>query len=208
MSTRPAPRMPDSQSQPAQTPTLRSAERCATDQPAGDSVELLSSAGLAEHDVQQVTPLLGRLVESGAALGWVTAPTTAEIGDLVERLAAGTESGESAAAIARRGDEVVGFAYWTRYTRPTFRPHVDIEKVAVAPQAQGRGVGKGLMETLIRAARHHGREVITLDLREDNAAAIGLYESLGFTRYGRLPGFVAVGPERFDSLLYCLDLRF
>lgn len=128
-------------------------------------IDLLPAAGLAEHDVRQVTSLLGRLVDGGAALGWVTAPTTGEIGELVERLAAGAESGETAAAIARHGDEITGFAYWTRYTRPTFRPHVDIEKVAVAPEAQGRGVGKGLMAALIQAARQHGTEVATLDLR-------------------------------------------
>ncbi|SDS65342.1 Ribosomal protein S18 acetylase RimI [Brevibacterium siliguriense] len=183
MSTRPAPRVP------------------------APRVDLLSAEGLAEHDVQQVTSLLGRLVDGGAALGWVSAPATAEIGELVERLAAGTVAGEAAAAIARSGDEITGFAFWHRYTRPTFRPHVDIEKVAVAPEAQGRGVGKGLMEALIRAAHRRGTEVITLDLRGDNAAAIGLYESLGFTRYGRLPDFVAVGQERFDTLLYSLDLR-
>ncbi len=179
----------------------------AADAPSGAGVELLPAEGLAEHDVQQVTSLLGRLVDAGAALGWVTAPATVEIEGLVERLAAGTEAGETAAAIARRGDEITGFAYWTRYSRPTFRPHVDIEKVAVAPEAQGRGVGKGLMEALIRAARQYGTEVITLDLRGDNAVAIGLYESLGFTRYGRLPDFVAVGRKRFDTLLYSLDLR-
>lgn len=170
-------------------------------------VDLLSVEGLAEHDVQQVTSLLGRLVDGGAALGWVSPPTTGEIGELVERLAAGAESREAATAIARRGDEITGFAYWTRYTRPTFRPNVDIEKVAVAPEAQGSGVGKGLMKALIQAARQHGTEVVTLDLRGDNTAAIGLYESLGFTRYGRLSDFVAVGQERFDTLLYSLDLR-
>ena len=128
-------------------------------------VDLLPAAGLAEHAVRQVTSLLGRLVGGGAALGWVTAPTTGEIGELVERLAAGIESGETAVAIARRGDAIAGLAFWVRYTRPTFRPHVDIEKVAVTPDAQWQGVGKGLMAALIQAARQHGTEVVTLDLR-------------------------------------------
>ncbi|KAB1949661.1 GNAT family N-acetyltransferase [Brevibacterium linens] len=48
---------------------------------------------------------------------------------------------------------------------PTFRPHVDIEEVAVAPQAQGRGVGKGLLAALVRAARESGTEILTLGLR-------------------------------------------
>lgn len=171
------------------------------------TVDLLPAEGVAEHDVLHVTSLLGRLVDAGAALGWVSAPSVEEIADLVGCLAAGTDTGDSAAAIARTGTEITGFAYWNRYARPTFRPHVDIEKVAVAPDAQGQGAGRKLMEALIRAARHHGTEVVTLDLRGDNAAAIGLYESLGFTRYGRLPDFVAVGERRYDTLLYSLDLR-
>lgn len=156
-------------------------------------VDLLPADGVAEHDVLQVTSLLGRLVDAGAALGWVSAPSVEEIADLVGCLAAGTDSGDSAAAIARTGTEITGFAYWNRYTRPTFRPHVDIEKVAVAPDAQGQGAGRKLMEALIRAARHHGTEVVTLDLGGDNAAAIGLYESLGFIR--TTPGLRGGGGE-------------
>ena len=45
------------------------------------------------------------------------------------------------------------------------------------------------------------------DLRADNTRAATLYESLGFTLYGRLPRFVAVGNRRYDKLFYALDLR-
>ncbi|UVI34473.1 GNAT family N-acetyltransferase [Brevibacterium spongiae] len=171
------------------------------------SIELMPAAGLSEADVQRVAELFGRLVEAGAALGWVEAPLRAEIAELVADLASGVDDGETSAAIARTGDEIVGFAYWRRYARPTHRPHVDIEKVGVDPRAQGTGAGRGLMDALIASAREQGTEVVTLDLREDNAAAIGLYESLGFRLCGRLPRFVAVGAQRFDTLLYALDLR-
>ncbi|SMX70980.1 Acetyltransferase (GNAT) family protein [Brevibacterium iodinum ATCC 49514] len=119
-------------------------------------VDLLPAEGVAEHDVLQVTSLRGRLVDSGAALGWVSAPTVEEIADLVGCLAAGTDTGDSAAAIARTGTEITGFAYWNRYARAPIRPQVDIEKVAVAPDAQSQGAGRKLMEAPIRAARHHG----------------------------------------------------
>jgi hypothetical protein len=36
---------------------------------------------------------------------------------------------------------------------------------------------------------------------------MALYESYGFEVYGRLPDFVAVGDERWDRVLYRLDLR-
>ena len=63
------------------------------------------------------------------------------------------------------------------------------------------------MTALIAAARAADIEVLTLDLRADNAPAIALYESLGFRRYGRIERFVAVGERRYDKLCYALDLR-
>jgi ribosomal protein S18 acetylase RimI-like enzyme len=41
----------------------------------------------------------------------------------------------------------------------------------------------------------------------DNTNAQRLYESLGFTAYGRIPDFVAVGENRYDKVCYYLDLR-
>jgi ribosomal protein S18 acetylase RimI-like enzyme len=111
--------------------------------------------------------------------------------------------------VADRGSRrrLVGLAYWRRYERPTHRPHADVEKVAVATEVQGRGIGRRLMTALIAAARDTEIEILTLDLRGDNEQAVALYESLGFQRYGRLPRFVAVGDRRWDKLFYALNLR-
>jgi ribosomal protein S18 acetylase RimI-like enzyme len=46
-----------------------------------------------------------------------------------------------------------------------------------------------------------------LDARGDNGNALRLYRSLGFTEYGRLPDFVAVGDRRYDKVFLMLDLR-
>ena len=64
------------------------------------------------------------------------------------------------------------------------------------------------MTELISAAIDCTVEVLTLDLRADNARAIALYESMGFQPYGRLERFVAVGAKRYDKLFYARDLRF
>ncbi|MFE2308907.1 hypothetical protein ACFXA9_22865, partial [Streptomyces sp. NPDC059411] len=37
--------------------------------------------------------------------------------------------------------------------------------------------------------------------------ALGIYASLGFTEYGRLPDFVAVGERRYDKVFCMLDFR-
>lgn len=60
---------------------------------------------------------------------------------------------------------------------------------------------------MVADARAAGIEVLTLDARGDNTNALHLYRSLGFTEYGRLPGFVAVCERRYDKVLYMLDFR-
>jgi ribosomal protein S18 acetylase RimI-like enzyme len=167
-------------------------------------VSLVGPAGLTDSELADAAGLLARLVAGGAALGWVDPPPAAEVTALLQAV---WTSGDAALAIARDDGRLIGLGYWLRYDRPTHRPNADVQKVAVAADVHGRGVGRGLMVKLIDAARAARIEVLTLDLRADNKRAAGLYESLGFHCYGRLERFVAVGDQRWDKLLYALDLR-
>jgi ribosomal protein S18 acetylase RimI-like enzyme len=77
----------------------------------------------------------------------------------------------------------------------------------VHPGERGRGLARALVAALIDDARGHGVETLTLDVRGNNHGAMALYEMFGFQVAGRLPDFVAVGAERWDRVLYRLDLR-
>jgi ribosomal protein S18 acetylase RimI-like enzyme len=151
--------------------------------------------------------ILADLVGAGAALGWVDPPSRDEVAALLGDVATAVRAGDAALRAAYAGRTLVGLGWWLRYARPTHRPHADLEKLAVAGTAHGQGVGRALTTALIADARAAGIEVLTLDARGDNTAALGLYRSLGFTEYGRLPGFVAVGADRYDKVLYMADLR-
>lgn len=61
---------------------------------------------------------------------------------------------------------------------------VQLHQVAVAPDARGRGLGRRLMETMLDEGRRHGAGSAVLEVRVGNAAAIALYERLGFARAG------------------------
>ena len=67
--------------------------------------------------------------------------------------------------------------------------------VAVAAEARGTGVGRRLMQDAARVARAHGADRLRLEVRADNAAAIGLYESLGYRSFGRYPDYYEDGME-------------
>ena len=56
--------------------------------------------------------------------------------------------------------------------------------ITVAPEWRGKGVARVLMDHAIQMAREKGAEVLTLEVRASNVAAITLYERCGFTRTG------------------------
>lgn len=151
--------------------------------------------------------ILAELVSGGAALGWVEPPSRDEVTELLDHVVAAVRAGDASLRVACLDGRIVGLGYWLRYARPTHRPHADLEKVAVDAAAQGLGVGRALTAALIDDARKAGIEVLTLDARGDNTHALRLYRSLGFTEYGRLPAFVAVGERRYDKVFCMLDLR-
>lgn len=62
----------------------------------------------------------------------------------------------------------------------------------VAPWARGRGLGRMIVELVEATARELGVEVLNLDVRDTQAAAIRLFESLGYRRWGRHPAYARV----------------
>jgi ribosomal-protein-alanine N-acetyltransferase len=59
-----------------------------------------------------------------------------------------------------------------------------VHTIGVDPAWQGTGIGKALLGAVLAKADQAGAPVF-LEVRTDNATAIGLYESYGFRRIGR-----------------------
>ena len=56
--------------------------------------------------------------------------------------------------------------------------------IAVSPEQRGRGIARMLLEHAISVARKQAAEVLALEVRASNVAAITLYEQCGFVRTG------------------------
>lgn len=56
----------------------------------------------------------------------------------------------------------------------------DVMTMAVAPRAQGRGLGRRLLEELVSRARADHAAYLMLEVRADNEPARKLYEARGF----------------------------
>ena len=62
----------------------------------------------------------------------------------------------------------------------------------VAPWARNRGLGRQIAELAEITARELGVEVLNLDVRDTQDAAIRLFESLGYRRWGQHPAYARV----------------
>lgn len=82
-------------------------------------------------------------------------------------------------------------------SRPTGHPRRwQISNVAVLDAYRGRGIGRSLVETALDAIVQRGGHSAYLYVREDNPAALCLYDSLGFADLDRLTDLMLPVPER------------
>ena len=70
------------------------------------------------------------------------------------------------------GYAVVGYGHAISY----------LQRLAVHPRWQGRGMGTSLVRAVARSARRAGSKAMLLNTQHDNHAAIGLYQALGFVK--------------------------
>ena len=75
----------------------------------------------------------------------------------------------------------------------------DMMNIAVAPDRRRQGVAEALIEKLVDKLKANGNRCLTLEVRASNAAAIALYEKLGFTQVGRRPNYYRSPKE--DALI-------
>ena len=109
---------------------------------------------------------------------------------------------------AWRGDRLVGAISCERDARSKVRHIGHIIGTMVMKDEQGQGVGRALLDALIARASADGEvQQLTLSVTAGNRAAVRLYESAGFTRYGSLPRAIRVAGRFFDKDLMVLSLR-
>lgn len=86
--------------------------------------------------------------------------------------------------VALVDDEVAGCCGMTNLCREG-----NIDNVVVAEQFRNQGIARALLEELLRVGGEAGITAFTLEVRVSNAAAIHLYEKLGFVSEGIRPRF-------------------
>ncbi|HWI31674.1 MAG TPA: ribosomal protein S18-alanine N-acetyltransferase [Microbacterium sp.] len=96
---------------------------------------------------------------------------------------------------------VVGYA---GLRAPRGAADADIQTIAIAEAARGRGYGRALLGALLAEAVSRGVRDVFLEVRADNPVAHALYVSEGFAEVGRRPRYYQ--PDDVDAVVMKLDV--
>jgi ribosomal protein S18 acetylase RimI-like enzyme len=105
--------------------------------------------------------------------------------------------------VALADGKVVGWCDIALKPRPLLR-HGGVLGLGVVADYRGRGIGRALLETTLRAAKERGVTRVELTVRVDNERAKRLYERCGFVTEGRCRRHMRVDGEYHDSWLMAL----
>jgi ribosomal protein S18 acetylase RimI-like enzyme len=155
----------------------------------------------------EIARVVTAVTAEGGAVGWLGVPSEPAVGAWLDEILAAAAAGRARLGVVVVAGRIEALGRWERYRQETVAVNGDVQQVMVHPDARGLGLARTLVQALVADAAAHGVEVLTLYVRGNNHAAMALYEACGFTARGRLPDFVAVGDERWDRVLYALDLR-
>lgn len=156
-------------------------------------------------DLPAITAIYAHAVTDGTASYELTPPT---LGEMSERFAA-LEKGRYPYIVAEENGRILGYAYAGPFRpRPAYRFVVE-NSIYLAPDLQGRGLGRLLLAGLIERATEAGfRQMIAVigDGRPDSAS-VKLHEKMGFRHSGRLEGSGYKHGRWLDTVFMQLEMN-
>jgi phosphinothricin acetyltransferase len=157
----------------------------------------------AADDVPAITAIYRPAVLAGTASFELEPPEEAE---MLRRFRAIMEAGYPY-FVAEIGGRVVGYAYAGAYrARPAYRFTVE-NSVYIAPDLQGRGIGRALLARLVETCTQQGfRLMIAVIGDSANYASIGLHRRMGFRFCGTIHGVGYKFGRWLDSVIMELPL--
>ena len=144
-------------------------------------------------------------IANGGGFGWIAPPPR----DVMERYWRGVLAMPSRTLFVGRLDGVIAGS--AQLVRPPANAEAQafaatLMSAFVAPWARGHGLARRLVEAVEAMARAEGFELLQLDVRASQHAAIRLYEAMGFKRWGVNPYYARVRGRTIAGYYYSKPL--
>ena len=159
-----------------------------------------------DHDLHTLCEATNAAIIDGGGFGWVNPPGRYALETYFKGvlLAPGREL-----FVARVNGNIVGSAHLVRPPRNNEAQSfaAQLMHAFIAPYARGHGAARALTLGVEERAREQNYSILNLDVRETQTAAIRLYESLGYIRWGEHPAYALVRGQPVRGFYYYKRLR-
>ena len=173
--------------------------------PATPRIEVVRVERLRKRELAELCDAAAAAINDGAGFGWVRPPQPAAF----ERYWRGVTVVPERVLFIGQVDGVIAGSVQLVSAPPqkeAWRLACLIDTHFVTPWARGHGLARALLDTAEAEAISRGFKVMNLSVRETQEAAIRLYESLGFQRWGTHPKYAFVDGTSIAGHYYCKDL--
>lgn len=163
------------------------------------AVERLEQPG--DDDINALCEAASAAIIEGGGFGWINPPEITVLAsyfhgvllvperELIVGRLNGTIVASAQLVLPPRNNEAQFFNAWLMHS-------------FTAPYARGHGIGRMIVRRAEERARTLRRHVLNLDVRETQEAAIRLYESLGYIRWGIHPAYARVRGQTVRGFFY------
>lgn len=155
----------------------------------------------AERGVEQLVALLIDAVDSGASVGFMPPLAQIEARNYWSSVVAAMREGTRVLLVALDGDLIQGAVQIGLETRANGKHRAEAMKLFVHRRARRRGLARALMMQVEWTARALERTLLVMDTRQGGEAE-KLCESLGYVRYGQVPGYARSGDGRLHTTVF------
>ncbi len=149
------------------------------------------------EDIDDLVAVLQDSVDNGASVGFLPPLSYDEAWRYWAKALEQVAAGERLLLVARRDGRTVGTVALGLEARPNGSHRAEVQKLLVLSTCRRQGIARALMAAVEDAARAEGKRLLFLDTREGDAAE-KLYEEIGYTRLGSIPGYARNADGGFD----------
>lgn len=83
--------------------------------------------------------------------------------------------------------------------------HLEIERIYLAPEHQGKGLGREMMTHAVSLAKQEGFEILWLGVWQQKLDSIAFYKRMGFEKFGEHEFMMGDEPQMDDLMLLRLS---
>jgi ribosomal protein S18 acetylase RimI-like enzyme len=165
------------------------------------SLAVERASAFTDDDLAALCEAADAAIIGGGGFGWVNPPGRIALQRYFKGLLLVPER---SLYLARLDGVIVGSAQLVRPPRNNEAQAfaATLMHAFIAPYARGHGLARLLTEKVEEGARALGYQVLNLDVRETQEAAIALYESLGYIRWGIHPAYARVAGRTVRGVYY------